>query len=95
MPQMGRDCAPFSEFTAVGLLDTAMLVGFLPDASYMHFLEPMVSRDTLLLRENFTLPIPMHDRLGRPTSYPTQCVAHYDRDAEAYHIVFKGFEPIE
>ena len=34
-------------------------------------------------------------RLGRATSYPTDCVVAYDKDADAYHIVFKGFEAIE
>ena len=95
VPQMGRHCAPLSEFTAIGPLDLTMFVGFLPDASYMHFIEPMISRDFLLERENFTLPIPEPVRLGRPTSYPTECVVHYDKDADAYHIVFKGFEPIQ
>jgi hypothetical protein len=95
VPLMGRHCAPLSEFTAIGPLDSVMLAGFLPDASFMHFLEPMASRDFLLLRRNFTLPVPMPDRLRHPTSYPTECAVHYEREGDAYHIVFKGFEPIE
>jgi len=95
VPQMGRHCAPLSEFIAVGPLDVTTIVGFMPDASYMHFIEPMISRDFLLTRENFTLSVPMPLRLGRATSYPTECVVHYDKDADAYHIVFKGFEPID
>ena len=95
VPQMGRHAAPFSEFTAVGPLDATMIAGFLPDASYMHFMEPMVSQDFLLARQNFTLPVPQPAVLGRATQYPTECVVLYDKDADAYHIVFKGFEAIE
>jgi hypothetical protein len=95
VPQMGRHAGPLSEFTATDPWLLTMIAGFLPDASYMHFLEPMVTREFLLLRENFTLPVPLPAILGRATRYPTECVAQYDKDADAYHIVFKGFEPIE
>ena len=95
VPQMGRHAAPLSEFSAVGPLDATMIAGFLPDASYMHFFEPMVSQDFLLTRQNFTLPVPQPAVLGRATQYPTECVVLYDKDADAYHIVFKGFEAIE
>jgi hypothetical protein len=95
VPQMGRHASPLSEFTATDTWLATMVTGFLPDASYMHFIEPMVTRDFLLRRENFTLPVPLAASLGRATSYPTECVALYDKDADAYHIVFKGFEAIE
>jgi hypothetical protein len=93
--QMGRHAAQLSEFTATDIWQLSLPVGFLPDASYMHFIEPMITREFLLRRENFTLPVPMPAGLGRATQYPTECVALYDKDADAYHIVFKGFEPIE
>jgi hypothetical protein len=95
VPEMGRHSAVLSEFTAIGLLDVTMIAGFLPDGSYMHFLEPMISPEVLLLRKNFTLPVPRPDRLGRPTSYPSDFVIHYDKDVDAYHMVFKGFEPLQ
>jgi hypothetical protein len=72
-----------------------MIAGFLPDASYMHFLEPMVTFDFLLLRQNFTLPVPQPAVLGRATQYPTEFGVLYDKDLDAYHTVFKGFESIE
>jgi hypothetical protein len=95
VPQMGRHAALLTEFTATEPWLLTMIAGFLPDASYMHFIEPMITQEFLLRRKNFTLPIPMPAVLGRATSYPTECVVHYDKDADAYHIVFKGFEPIE
>lgn len=95
IPQMGRHAGPLTEFTATDPWLLTMISGFLPDASYMHFIEPMITRDFLLLRENFTLPVPTPAVLGRATQYPTECVVAYDKDADAYHIVYKGFEPIE
>lgn len=97
VPQMGRHSSSLDEAAATEedhWLFT-MIAGFLPDASYMHFIEPMITQETLLQRQNFALPVPTPAVLGRTTSYPTECVVHYDKDAEAYHIVFKGFEPIE
>jgi hypothetical protein len=95
VPQMGRHCAPLTEFTATEPWQLTMLSGFLPDATYMHFIEPMITREFLLRRANFTLPVPTPAALGRATQYPTEFVAHYDRELDAYHFVFKGFEPIE
>ena len=95
VPQMGRHSGPLSEFTATDPWELTMLAGFLPDASYMHFVEPMITREFLLRRKNFTLPVPTPERLGRPTRYPSGCVVHYDRAADAYHCIFKGFEWME
>jgi hypothetical protein len=95
VPQMGRHAGPISEFTATDPWLATMIAGFLPNGSSMHFIEPMITRDLLLLRQNFTLPVPTPAVLGRATQYPTECVVHYDKDADACHIVYKGFEPIE
>jgi hypothetical protein len=62
---------------------------------YMHFFEPMISQDFLLAGQSFTLPVPTPAVLGRATQYPTECVVLYNKDADAFHIVFKGFEAIE
>ena len=95
LPQMGRHSLALDEFLATDHWLFTMIAGFLPDASYMHFIEPMITKEFLLSRKNFNLPVPAPAVLGRATSYPTECLAHYDKDADAYHIVFKGFKPIE
>ncbi len=102
VPQMGRHSAPLTEFTATDPWELTMLAGFLPYAKYialgepyMHFIEPMITREFLLRRQNFTLPIPMPAVLGKATRYPTEFTAHYDRGLDAYHFVFKGFESVE
>lgn len=95
VPQMGRHSAPLSEFTATDTWQATVLAGFLPDASFMHFIEPMISREFLLRRKSFTLPVPTPAVLGMATQFPTECVVQYDRESDVYHIVYKGFEPIE
>lgn len=95
IPEMGRHAALLSEFTAVGPLDATMIAGFLPDASFMHFIEPMVSSDFLVARRNFTLPVPTPAVLGKATQYPAECVVLYDKGIDAHHFVFLGFESIQ
>ena len=95
IPQMGRHAAALSEFTAVGPLDATMIAGFLPDASFMHFIEPMASYDFLLERKTFVLTVPRPARLGRTTGYPTECLALYDKQLDAYHFVFVGFRRVD
>jgi hypothetical protein len=90
--QMGRHAFLLSEYTAPAPWLLTMVAGFMPDGSYMHFLEPMITREFLLQRQNFTMPVPRPQRLGRPTRYPTELVGYWDKDANAYQIVFKGFE---
>jgi hypothetical protein len=97
VPQMGRHCQTLEELAATEedhWLYT-MTAGFMPDASYMHFIEPMVTRELLLTRQNFSLPVPTPAVLGLATRYPSECEVHYDEDSDAYHIVFRGFEPVE
>ncbi len=93
--QMGRHAGPLSERTATDIWMATMIAGFMPNASSMHFIEPMVTQDLLLSRQNFTLPVPRPAVLGRSTRYPTEFVAQYDRVLDAYHFVFKGFEEVE
>jgi hypothetical protein len=63
----------------------------LPDASLMHFIEPMISREFLLERNDFELPVPMPAEFGRLMLYPTKCEAEYDPGADAYHFIFSKF----
>ena len=92
---MGRHASTLDEAAATDHWLLTMIAGFLPNASYMHFIEPMITQEFLLRRQNFTLPVPMPEVLGRSTRYPTECVVHYDKDADAYQMVFKGFESIQ
>jgi hypothetical protein len=95
VPQMGRHDAPTSEFTATDHWLGTMLAGFLPDASFMHFLEPMITRELLLQRKSFTMQVPRPATLGRATLYPAECIVLYDQPSDAYNFVFVGFRPVQ
>jgi hypothetical protein len=99
--QMGRHSSPASALLDPEPFSTVMVAGFppavegLPDPTQMHFLEPMVSREFLLERNDFELPLPRPKSFGRLMFYPTKFVAEYDADLDAYHFVFSEFEVVE
>lgn len=89
--QMGRHSSPRWSLTDPNPLTTIMIAGYLPDGSQMHFLEPMISQQTLLGRQDFTLPVPVPGELGRASStlYPTSFNALFQ--GNAYSFVFSDF----
>lgn len=99
--QMGRHSSPAWSLLDPEPLSTIMIAGFppavegLPDPTQMHFIEPMASRDRLLERNDFELPVPRPDKFGRPMLYPTNCEGKYDPDLDAYHFVFSRFVSVE
>ncbi|HEV2294744.1 MAG TPA: hypothetical protein VGR35_12895 [Tepidisphaeraceae bacterium] len=88
-PQMGRHAGPASELTETGPFSAVMIAGFTPNAEQMHFLEPMVTRETLLRQENFTLPVPMPQEFDRDTRYPTTFKVVFK--GGAHHFIFSDF----
>jgi hypothetical protein len=93
--QMGRHAAPQNSFVDPDFLSTVMIVGFVPDGTQMHFIEPMISREFLLHRAPFQLAVPMPQRFGRPMFYPTKLTAEYEAGRDAYHFVFSEFVAVE
>lgn len=78
LAQMGRHAQMLSEYTATDPWLLTMIAGYLPDATYMHFIEPMITREFLLLRQNFERPVPMLETQGRATRYPTELVVKWE-----------------
>ena len=99
--QMGRHSSPAWSLFDPEPLSSIMIVGFppavegLPDPTQMHFIEPMVSREFLLERDDFELPVPMPQTFGRLMLYPTKFEAEYDPEQDAYHFVFSKFVVVE
>lgn len=90
VPQMGVH-AVLPDQVAPGHVMTAdMLAGFWNGK--MHFIEPMITRKWLLRKKSFTLAVPRPKELGRRTLYPTKFVARYDGKAQAYQLIFSGFQ---
>ncbi len=86
VPKMGMHALPSAELQAGALFQKTMIVGYYKGQSI--FVEPMITRATLLERKNFTLAIP--DVPGKPANarYPTKFRADYDGAAQAYRFVF-------
>lgn len=51
----------------------------------------MVSRELLLARADFSLPVPHVEGPAHGSRYPGAFRAEYDGGAEAYRLVFSGF----
>jgi len=88
VPGMGMHSLPASELRSATTFQKTMVFG------YYHarpiFLEPMLTRETLLKRRSFTLDVPHVP--GQPIAVraPTRFRADYDRGAQAYRFVFSG-----
>lgn len=72
--------APFTETMILGYYDGGLV-----------FLEPMITREFLLEREGFGTSVPVPERVGRSTRYPTRFEAIYDADQGAYFLVWSDF----
>lgn len=91
--QMGRHAAPLWSLADPDPLTAVMLAGFLPDASRMHFVEPMISQDVLLEGNDFTLDMPMPKKFGRNMLYPTQFRTVFH--GNACSLVFSDFVNVQ
>ena len=66
-----------------------MILGY--HGGRQHFVEPMISKELLMGRESFTIPIPKATELGWATRYPTTFAATFDTDKDGYVIVLRDF----
>ena len=87
--QMGRHSAPQWSLADPGPLSTIVLAGYMPDASQMHFIEPMISREVLLEQRDFTLNVPMPQTFDRDTLYPTRSEVVFQ--GGAHHFIYSDF----
>lgn len=90
VPEMGVHLLHGGEFApGAPPFSSTMVVGFFGGS--MNFLEPMMTREFLLRRQSFELPVPQPQALGRATQYPTRFVGQYDPATDSYHFVFSNF----
>lgn len=89
VPMMGVHASPASDFAPGAKFTRTMILGYYN--GNMNFLEPMVTRELLLKRQSFSLPVPRPATLGRATRYPTEFNAVYDPAADSYDLVFSNF----
>lgn len=91
VPQMGMHALPGSELHSETPFQQTMIVGYYRGQPI--FVEPMITRGTLLERRSFSMDIPGVP--DRPTNerYPTTFRAEYDSTAQSYRFVFSGLTP--
>ena len=89
VPGMGMHALLGAELNAPTVFQKTMVVGYYRGQPI--FVEPMITRATLLERRSFLLNIP--DVPDWPTNarYPTRFRADYDSTAQAYKFVFSDF----
>lgn len=96
VPLMGFHLVPETEFNGPGALKPGPFDRVMFGGEYegkFSFLEPMVTEAELRKKRSFSLPVPQPVQLGRETLYPTKFEARFDRAADAYELIFSGFEP--
>jgi hypothetical protein len=88
VPGMGMHSLPESALRLTEPFEKTMVLG------YYHarpiFLEPMITREQLLLRRSFTLDVPHVPGEPITVRVPTLFRATYDRGAQAYRLEFSG-----
>ena len=86
VPGMGMHALLSSELHSPNLFEKTMIVG------YYHrlpiFVEPMITKATLMARKSFTMEIPPVAGAPATSHYPTKFSAVYDSTAQAYKFTF-------
>jgi hypothetical protein len=85
VPTMGMHGVPATELASTAPFEQTMLVGYYGGAPI--FLEPMVSRATLMERRGFGGAVPMVPNLPEGVRFPASFRAEYDPASEEYRLV--------
>lgn len=88
VPKMGMHSMPEAELKSDKPFEKTMIVGYYKGQTI--FIEPMITRATLLEKRSFTIAVP--EVLDRPAKarFPTEFRADYQSGAETYRLVFSG-----
>jgi len=89
VPLMGMHAMPAGEVHETHAFEASMILGYY--GAEPIFFEPMVSRELLLRKADFSVPMPTVQGLPHGVRYPAAFRAEYDADAERYRLIFTGF----
>ena len=87
VPQMGMHALITEDMERTTPFESTMIVGYYETEPI--FLEPMISKERLLRRQSFDLPVPTVPEWA--ASHPSAFRAEYVADQDAYRFVFSGF----
>lgn len=93
VPMMGFHASPGSDFAPGFDFQKTMILGYY--GGNFDFVEPMVTRDFLLQKQDFSMSIPAPQNAGVSTRFPTKFTADFDESANAYHFIFSDFVNIQ
>jgi len=89
VPAMGMHALLASELESDALFEGTMVAGY-TDGGAPLFFEPMVTREMLMRRQSFELPMPAVSGVPEGVRYPRRFLAEYDAATEAYRFIFSG-----
>jgi len=90
VPNMGMHAMPAAKVHETHPFEASMMLGYY--GAEPIFFEPMVSRDLLLGKSDFSLPIPEVSGLPAGVRYPREFHAVYDADEAQYRLIFTRFD---
>jgi hypothetical protein len=88
VPGMGMHALPSAELRSTALFEKTMLVGFYHQQPI--FVEPMITRATLLARKSFSIDVPAIAGAPAGLKPPAAFEAVYDSTAQAYQFTFRA-----
>ena len=95
VPEMGQHAAditsPELDPASGETFTKTMILGYYGGAFV--FFEPMITRDYLLGRQSFEMPVPDAHQPGDWTLYPRSFRGQYDPDDDTYRFIWSDFEP--
>jgi hypothetical protein len=89
VPRMGMHAMLEDEVEESDPFEASMMLGYYGGEPI--FFEPMISRDLLLGRSDFSLKVPAIEGLPEGVRYPSEFRAEYDAVERQYTMVFSGF----
>jgi hypothetical protein len=72
--------------------DKTMILGFYKGSQ--NFIEPMITKELLMSKQDFSMPIAKPAKYGTSSLYPTMLNVSFDKTANAYNFVFTKFEAV-
>ncbi len=87
VPKMGMHALLSSELESDKVFRGSLVLGYY--AGKPIFVEPMLTKEMLMEKKSFELPIPEIPGLSGP--HPTRFRAEWDAQQQAYHFLFSGF----
>ena len=93
VPFMGFHSLPAADLAPGKTFDKTMLAVYY--GGQLNAIEPMVTRETLLKKRSFRLPVPALPMIGQATRFPTAFEAVYNPDRNAYDLTFSNFVPMK